>query len=416
MTQTEPIPEWYLREDERRAAKILVERVYIAEQKNSDGGITFRLRWRPGGHPTKWTSVRLFTTEPSPSKTRLGRWRAEAADARRAKEKELNEGQLDLVRHLRTRLDYAMKHWAEWVKANRSESLCKRAEMLTFCLKDYYDTVGGPEYVHHVDVSYAAWFRNWLMLDKAPATVNAYLADLAGAWKRFIGEGWAVTNPWKTVNRADNENVTVLGPDGRPVLAGKTLAFSTAAEMWAILERLPEPRRSQCGFLATTGLRIQEAANVQIDDWDPWAHMLFVKPYHTTRKASTKRHQRSIPTPPCCEMFLKALSDMNRVPGPWLLSGGRKITTQVNKALAHLGVSPHDFRRFFRTRLEGLMLPTYVIDDLLGHTTTPTRAAYVPDQNIEAAREAMAQFNEVIMEARPATLYAGEVEAKEGAE
>ena len=384
--------------------KVKLERVYILEQNNADGSVSFRLRWNPGGQLKHWDSLRLFRTEINPSKTRLQRWRAEAADARRAKEKDLNgEEKWKNVRHMK--LDDGMLVYMNWCRLNRSPSVARRIEMLAWRLRDYWSTVGGCEFTHQVGVTEAAQFRDWLLLSVGATTVNCYLADLSGAWKWFIGESWAALNPWRAVNRATTANQAVKRGEAEALkIVGKTLPFSTAPEMWSILERLEEPRRSMVGVLATTGLRIQEAANLQDGDWDPWTHMLYVRPTHPERPDSTKRHQRSIPTPACCEMFLTVLRETH-LGKQFILGGDTRLTTQLNKVLQPFGCSPHDFRRFFRTRLEGLMLPAYVIDDLLGHTTSRVRRAYVPDQNVETCRAAMEQFSEVIMAAMPAGMH-----------
>lgn len=340
--------------------------VNIHRVTNRDGSITFGLRWPRGGGKTHYK--RVLRTERTPTKTSLSGWEREVARRRLDKEGELNDESAEYVVHRRVPDAYA--EYVSFCRQAKSDSTATRVDRVIGHFIDYMADNDGPANASGIRLHHLARWRDYLLERGLRAsTVNCYLADLGGWFRWMIGESYAVRNVARDVNRVP----TASGRANPPI--------QTAAQFADVLDCLElDTQRATAGLLGCTGLRISEAANLHWIDWDQEGHTLRIR---KQGRESNKRHHRTLPVCQRLREFLMVLL-IHNTEGPYIIGTQRgrvRITSQVNTWLKPLGLSPHDFRRFFRTALESFGdMPNYLIDDLLGHTTGKVRRAYTPEQ------------------------------------
>jgi len=367
--------------------------ISLSEKRNQDGSISFFMDWQhqpsgPRGH------IKLFRSEADPSKASLRRWREDAARIRNDKRKEFEADSRAYMQPCA--LDRAGLEYQRHLKAvGKSESLQGRFELGAMEFIAYSRANAGPANVSGVTVLLASRWRDFL-LEKgmAASSVNTRLADLSGWFDWLQGEGRlpAERHPWKIVNRCDVDR------QQRP-----RQVFASREDFWAFFndERWTDYQRNTLLLLAMSGLRMGEAANLRWSDYDQGAGVLSIK--RQAKRETTKRHERLLPVPACLRQVLIALaihtgaSPDNFIVG--IRGGSDRIQTQPNKWLAGngtphqgMGLHPHSLRRWYRMALESLSEQLWHVDDLLGHHTNRTRAAYTPAVN-PAARLLVDQFS-----------------------
>uniref|UniRef100_A0A6M3JRA3 Putative integrase n=1 Tax=viral metagenome TaxID=1070528 RepID=A0A6M3JRA3_9ZZZZ len=428
--------DWREEEDDESDRNETVKRVGVAvqRQKNRDGSTTFLLRWHLDGE-RKYFHSRVCRTEPHPTKRSMRDWEREAAQARYAKEQEMNKEARDYCTPCV--LEGAAAQYHRHLVANRSRSTSERMERLMGHFVDWLTARGGPKNISGVTQVHVAQYRDHLMeAGLAATTTNCYLSDLSAWFRWLIGESLAYHNPVAKVNRPVRQSgrakrctrcgwrgvrflrnrvgrPAATDPAYCPVCGHDQLAdgvsMTTATEFWDVLGQFEtEPRkRATVGLLGVTGLRRGEAAALRWSAVRPDDRMLVVP---AGSSESTKRHGRNIPIISTTEGFLAVLRETGDPDGYICgCDGGRKpITSQVSNWLKPMRLSAHDLRRFFRTALETVAaseridgrLAGFVIDDLMGHQTGRVRAAYTPQSNGAAARPLMEAFGAWLLAGR----------------
>lgn len=365
--------------------------VTIQRDTHKDGSTTFALRWRAAGDgPLRYHKV--LRTEPDPPKNSLKRWEREVAVIRLEKERELNGEARDFVHHVR--LVYGMQLYVDWCEEHRSRSTAHRVDRVLAHFGDYAIKSFGLRNVSSVGRFHVARYRDYLdERGLSASTINCYLSDLS-AWQRWsLKEGYTSRNPVKEINRP-----TVVQTRAKVPLRG-------ASEFWTLEQQMTtDIQAAVIGLIATTGLRIGEAAKLEWDDWDADLGVLTIR--KQSQKETTKRHFRCLPVCQTCREFLMVLA-MHHDMGPYV-TGARKgqvrMTSQVNTWLKPYGLAPKHLRQFFRTSLETLGVEWYEIDDLMGHRTGKVRASYTPGhrtaKDLEGARRVIDQFDAWLREGK----------------
>lgn len=352
--------------------------VNIHRKTNKDKSVTFALRWLRGDGQ-KYHREYLWRTEPDPTKTSLRQWEREAALAQKQKIDYLNGRAREFI--IPAAVELAASRYLDSKAGDLSESTLTRAGRTLSRLAEFLRAQAGPRNVSGLTIVHIAQFRDHLLhdLDQSPATVNVALHDLSSWFEWCIGESHACDNPARKTNKAKAKDVRQKG----------RVAIQGPGELKRLLQSIEyDCDAASVAMLAFTGARISEAANLQWDDFDPW--LLTLQVGARTKKQRTKKHFRLIPVCPVLLPHLMVLK-MHNTEGPYIIGRNRgqtRVTSQMTKLLKPFGLSPHDLRRWYRTALESLVpaVPTRLIDELLGHKTSRTRAAYTPASNTAATR------------------------------
>ena len=350
--------------------------------------------------PPKMFTQQLFRTEPDTPSRRVGLGRVgpkeyerDAASARRAKTEELNsieDATFSPRRVERAAADYA-KAKADTFASKTAEGAEETVLEFVQYVRSHYHREGrarsGPANVSGLRGRHVANYRDWLLQGRpedgqptakplVASSVNTKILRIRAWFRWCVGENYCLQNA-----ATDTLPVRESG-DPKP-----RVWFKGAEAFWELIAKLREgkPRRAEIvGVLCTSGLRINEANELQWPDYDRDGATLQVR---KIAHESTKRHERLLPVGEHLKAFLDALQADSQ--GPWIIGpykGEDRSKFQVNYFLRsrkltppdcrHL--TPHDCRRWFQTALEGLDLtiPDSLIGDVLGHQATKVRAAY----------------------------------------
>jgi len=380
-------------------------RVRLHRRTYPDGSVGISLRYfdqRPGETLVKddegrvtYPAVRseiyeqIIRTEPNPTKTRMRWWDREAATAAWERQKELNADSRDAMSACR--IDKAMNAYVMHCQATKASGTVENTERMLARFMDFMSfRQFNVKNLSGVSVTHLAQWRNELLeRGLSASTVNLYLSVLSSWFKWAIGESMCRRNPAKDVNKA------------KTIQTDKQLSIQSPADLWRILDALEyDTRAATIGLLATSGLRIGEAAALTWDgSWDAEKDVLWVGQPDT----ETKKHRRTIPVCDLLRRWLMVLK-LNNTEGPWItgnLQGTIRLSSQPKAWLAPFGVSPHDFRRFFRSGMETIGCPVQFLDDLLGHRTDKTRVAYTNPVNMEGTRPYLDKLSTWILAAKP---------------
>lgn len=384
---------------------MMLYKVHVHRRTYPDGSVGLSLRYfdmRPGetlakddeGHVTRPAVRReiyeqIIRTERNPSKTRLRYWEREATTAAWERQKELNRDAKDAMNACR--IDKAVNAYIMHCQATKAAGTAENTErMLTRFMEFMTFRQLMPKNLSGVSVTHIAHWRNELLeRGLSASTVNLYLSILSSWFKWAIGESYCRGNPAKDANKA------------KAIQTDKSLPVSSPADLWRVLDALEyDTRAATIGLLATSGLRIGEAAALTWDgSWDVSKDTLWVGAPDT----ETKKHRRTIPVCDLLRHWLTVLK-MNNTEGPWIignLKGTIRLSSQPKAWLRPFNISPHDFRRFFRCGMETVGCPNHFVDDLLGHRTNKVRVAYTDPVNMEATRPYLDKLSDWILAAKP---------------
>lgn len=230
----------------------------------------------------------------------------------------------------------------------------------------------------------------------APATVNKCLA----AVRRVAEEAYNL----EQITAEDLQRIRTVKPLRSVRLPrGRALATHELASLSAACnaDRSPAGRRDDAliAVLYAAGLRRQEAAALDVSDWDPTTHALTVR-------AGKGNKDRLVPISGAA---VEALADWMRLrgsePGPLFLpidKGGsmrlrRMDPSSIYRAIAKRGAeaglahfSPHDLRRTMISDALDASGDISVVQQLAGHSSPTTTAHY--DMRGERAKERVASM------------------------
>jgi integrase len=275
----------------------------------------------------------------------------------------------------------------EWLAVRAADHMPENTEVVRRVLAEFAGAA--PASVcraipHHV----SGWMQRLRDRGLSASTVNARRTYLASFFSWCVGRSYCLTNP-----------VAAVKP--LPVVHNHaTVPVRTAGDFWRLYRAMPDDvSAATVGLLATTGLRTSEAANLEWPHWRQDDGLLEVVAQGAEAiqgVRTTKHHRRLLPVGTHLRRFLSILALVNRVGGPYITGshGGRKRNgMRTYRLLKRQGCTRHDLRRFFQTGLETVRAPSYIIDDLLCHTTSYVRNAYTAGDSVEAARPVIADFD-----------------------
>ena len=242
-------------------------------------------------------------------------------------------------------------------------------------------------------------FRDYLLdAGLAKSTVCCSLYDLSSWNKWALGESYVTQNFARLVNKpnyqADDAPLPIEGADG----------------FWEVINSQPNDYRvAVLGLLGTTGMRLEELRELRWDSsWDYFVGTLTIGA--EMRDTRTKRHGRVIPACDMTRHYLQMLWLTRVNDGPYVcgVRGGRlKLSSQINHWLKPLGLSPKNFRQWFRTSLITVLRVHKrpaghdLINDILGHMFSKVRQAYERRDNYPSMIPLISDFNNWLMAARP---------------
>ncbi len=361
--------------------------VALHRRTNKDKTITLSLRYIDPATEMEVKSA-ICRTEANPSKTRLRSWEAIARDAIYQLRKEF-QGEprrtevkyLNLAKGLDLYIDWCQEIGPHGQANIAPSTLNNRITHITSLL-DFIRRKAkadgkrrAPGCMHLIFRYYPAQWRDSMIHDGlAPGTINSRLSSCAAWWGWAVDHGYSHANPIGEIRRV-------------PTMKGKRalLRFKEAEDIAEIIGAMDTlEKKAAIVLLAHTGIRHGEARSLT---WDCIAgDVLSIPEYRET----TKIHCRDIPMTAKLQESLEMLESLGRK--PYILGGPAKLTSQLNTWLRPHKATPHDFRRFFITNMEGVGAPTTVIDDLAGHSPGKVRAAYTPKSNLKAARPWIRKF------------------------
>lgn len=221
-------------------------------------------------------------------------------------------------------------------------------------------------------------------------TVNGYLSAIAAAVTFAVEEGWLDKAPvWRRVRCRPTPMQKNRPPD--PGRIAELLAHLARLRTW-------EGRRlsALCWHVALTGCRLQEAGYGWIADLDLDDGTYYVNPMRQPgRRLKTESSARVVPLP-------AVLIEVHRQwlpyaePGPWLFPGVKRrgpwVGGQMNdRPLGHLQrvarklgitrITWHSLRHAYATFALEHGVPSWVVQQVMGHTSLRTTEGYLNLRN-----------------------------------
>lgn len=364
------------------------------KRENSDGSWTFFVRWKDD--TGKRRHERVFRTEPKCTKRRLkSPWAKRAADAAWKHQQKLDGFQHKTQREHYEKATITASKYIQWLamddgsgQPNAADGTIANQVRHINDFVEFWNALGSQSgntllWMPQMSQWHCAQWRDELLSRGLKAgTVNTMLASVS-AWLTWcVQEGYKVFNPMRNVRR---QKVT------RERLP--RLKLQKPEDVRALLDSFADDplRYPALLLLAHTGMRQGEATKLT---WSNYSGTIIHVPRAKTTK--TKLHERWIPVTFMLQNALDSLKLRRREDQPYILlgAGGNPFTSQYNRWLKGHDIKPHALRAFFKTALETIGAPSYVVDDLLGHSPGKVRAAYTPASNPSLAKEWIGRFEQ----------------------
>jgi integrase len=231
------------------------------------------------------------------------------------------------------------------------------------------------------------WFGQCEVKSISRFDIESFLAQKAKIYCRATLRGmrvslgriltWAISNKWLDSNPCTGIQL--------PQAPSKVVRIILRPEqISALAAKLEEPYSTLVLFLAVTGLRISEAAGVQVFDFDGNVLALRRRWYQSDNggelgELKTKKSARNLPLPEWLASRVKALASEGegfcfRSKAGTPINHKNAMRRYVHPACKELGFRIggwHDLRHTFTTWALK-KYPTRVVSDLLGHASTKT--------------------------------------------
>lgn len=220
----------------------------------------------------------------------------------------------------------------------------------------------------------------WITLSKKKvhtSTLLRKLAALRSFFKYLVME-----------NCLDNDPFTYLSMPKKEKLLPRFLTEKEVNSFLAIIENSRHPLslrdRALTELLYSSGIRIQEAVNLNVEDMDMWNGMV--------RVLGKGNKERIVPIGKtainCIQLYLRGRGMGQRYPlkgALFLNARGQRITTRgvrkvlnrwVSQTTIHKKITPHMFRHSFATHLLDHGCDLRVVQEILGHKSLSSTQLY----------------------------------------
>ena len=213
----------------------------------------------------------------------------------------------------------------------------------------------GSDYPLSTTKEEATGFRNDLVTTKKASTVKKVIRYLRSHWQLCIDEELISSNIWDGVIRHLKEDERV----------DKVFDYQIADEK---SKKLSREKLQLYWLLRFTGLRIQEALGLMVDDIDLGSRLLTITDNEYRSVGDGIKNANSRRQVPISSSLVSWLEDLpsEGMLFPWSRSPSGRLNTP-SFLRNHLGIAPHTLRHHVTTCLRDAGLNERVIGDLLGH-------------------------------------------------
>jgi len=351
----------------------LIGNIRLIQKRNSDKSITLYYRWSTAGeNGTPIPHMERFgRSGPKPTKAVLNRWKDEARAAMRDMRLAITEG-YDGRRGglLNMTIAAGVDAYLTWLygddlhAAPVAASTARGTErVLTNFLAHLAECWPQHRRVNQITSQQtAAWTRSRQAQGMKLSTIRTECSLLKG-WL-----DWAWEHGW----RAEQIRMARIKAPARI-----NDVPSIAAVQRAIASRPDAMGRAAIHTLAATGMRQGELKALPTAAWSPQDAILTIPQGLHER---TKLHGRRLPVGPNLAAVLTEIQREGRSWDDGLLFTWqhRRMSSQLNRWLKRVDLTPHGLRRWFISNLKRLDCPGDVLHDLAGHARGATDVAYDP--------------------------------------
>jgi len=348
--------------------------VYVCSRKNcGDKSRVFYARWtdRDNGQVTR-RSIRLFRTQPHPTRADLVDWRRKAAQMAAVYRTDMPDDQLDpdpSDKPGRYKLQAAAGAYRAWLDTFPTGGADARLRTIQH-LVDWHVKQFGVEVGGYLDRLKPKRLREYLALrgqNIRASTLRTETSYIKSWFAWCIERGWLRNNP-----------VDYVYLPKRP--APSPVVIDTALVRRILEDHADQPlRRGMFVLLAAAGMRQGAAKRLPRDAVDYDERLLRIP--GTLTKTGKGR------TVPLGSNALTMLNEVPQLPARTYLIEPRRgplLGSVVNRWLYRYkhpdadkrSVTPHDFRRWYYTTLLELGCPDSWTRALVGHALDRTAAAY----------------------------------------
>ena len=360
---------------------MLIGNVGLFVRKNGDRSRTIYLHWITSEDGSRKQNLDRFgRTEPRPTRSSLRKTLSLARAEARILQGELKGNQPARKRWVISIPD-AIEFYTQWIAGDdRHDAVLARTtidahiRVLEHFLKFVGEEFPGIRMMWRLSSAHIARWRDarrkqikdsTLLSECTALQAFLHFADNRGwTWARFVAM------PKDERRRLSNR------PKQRVVVMSSN-------RLSKLLDSQEDQFRRDCLFvLAATGMRQGELRFLPRTAWDANAMTITIPP----GLERTKRHGRILPVGPETTEAIERLHKTSLGRATLIIWKDKPLTTQMNTWLRGWKCTPHDFRRWFISTLEGLECPEYVIQDLVGHSRPKTRRAYAQEISVEQRR------------------------------
>jgi len=352
----------------------MIGHVGIMRRCNSDGSITYYIRWFSRHAEGRRTNRRrrVGRTACNPTHREKRQWENRARLAAAEAEDQLVKGDDMAQRSLHP--SEAVDDYLNYCQGLWAVQTIRRRESVLVPLSTWLITHGVPRTYQLRQAHLDAWRTEQAERLQASSLITACAA--VQGWLEWLGERGLPRVRLHAISARERRQLNPPPPDR---------VFLGTEQLRSLIEKAETLIGAAIVTLAGTGLRIGEYEAVVLNWWDAKGRVLTID----MPSSRTKRHHRQVPV----GEYVGAMIDrfcVLALPGGQLFAAatGATLRRRLDRCLAGQGVTPHDFRRWYSNTLLYYEppCPDPIRKALLGHVLNARDLAYCDLGDVEKLR------------------------------
>lgn len=234
----------------------------------------------------------------------------------------------------------------------------------------------GHNQMNHVTKEDAQRFRDNLLDRVKVSTTKTRIGCVAGLFELAVEEDLLSSNPFKgTTKRLSSPKSEI-----------QEKVFNPQSDVRIL--KMPQHHQDLYWLLRFSGMRLGEAAGLQLDDIDLDEKVIRLVD-HPDRPLKTRSSKRLVPIHPQLVEHLKELKSRGVRPFLKFYVPHRNRFEVGTNWKARIGSNPHSLRHHAATSMRDAGFDTFVIGTVLGHSTGSTMTSQYGSVDFQRVREAV---------------------------
>ena len=273
-------------------------------------------------------------------------------------------------------IDQDLLDLKERLQKNRSDQTANNWHRF---LNEFVDFLGHHN-MNQVTKEDCQKFRDHLLERVKVSTTKVRIGCIAGLFELAVEEGLLTINPFKGITKR------LVSPKSEQ----QEMVFDPESDKKIL--KMPEHHQNLYWLVRFTGMRISEAAGIELDDIDLDA-MIVNLVDHPDRPLKTAFSKRQVPIHPKIVPLLKRLKAKGERPFLMFYKPRHSRWTAGNNWKKMTGSNPHSLRHHAATCMRDARFDSYIIGTALGHSPGSTMTSKYGSVDMELVRQAIESIN-----------------------